>query len=294
MADKKHANRTAVALGNFDGMHVGHIAVLKAATSFLNDGLVPVAMLFDEHSMKAITGNAPPMLMTVGERNDFIENCGLKIETVIFNEIKNLSPEDFVEKILVKKLGAGAVCCGYNYRFGKNAAGSAQTMLEICDRLGIRCKIASEVDIDGCAVSSTQIRALIESGEMQKANAMLGHKFGFSAPVIDGDKRGRTLGFPTVNQEIPPELVLPKFGVYQAEVTVEGKLYRGVTNIGKRPTIGTEKILSETYIIDFHENIYGESVDIRLIKFIRPERKFSSFDELSRQIKTDAKECADV
>ncbi len=294
MADEKIANRTAVALGNFDGMHVGHMAVLEAAKSFRKDGLVPVAVLFDEHSMKAITGTAPPMLMTVGERNEFIIKNGLKTETIIFNEIKNLSPEDFVEKILVGRLGAGAVCCGYNYRFGKNAAGTAETMCEICGKLGIECKIAGEVDVAGYAVSSTQIRSFIENGEAEKANEMLGHKFGFSSPVIDGDKRGRRLGFPTINQELPHELVLPKFGVYRTDVTVEGKHYKGVTNIGRRPTVGTEKVLSETYIIDFHESIYGESVDIRLIKFIRPERKFASFDELARQIKNDAKECADV
>lgn len=294
MTDEKIANRTAVALGNFDGMHVGHMAVLEGAKSFQKDGLVPVAVLFDEHSMKAITGIAPPMLMTVGERNEYIIKKGLKLETIIFNEIKNLSPEDFVEKILVEKLRARAVCCGYNYRFGKDAAGSAETMRKICDRLGIKCKIAGEVDVAGHAVSSTQIRSLIENGETEKANEMLGHKFGFSSPVIDGDKRGRRLGFPTINQELPHELVLPRFGVYRTDVTVGHRRYKGVTNIGKRPTVGTEKILSETYIIDFDESIYGESVDIRLIKFIRPERKFSSFDELARQIKTDAKECADV
>lgn len=294
MTDEKIAKRTAVALGNFDGMHVGHMAVLEGAKSFQKDGLVPVAVLFDEHSMKAITGIAPPMLMTVGERNEYIIKKGLKLETIIFNEIKNLSPEDFVEKILVEKLRAGAVCCGYNYRFGKDAAGSAETMRKICDRLGIKCKIAGEVDVAGHAVSSTQIRSLIENGETEKANEMLGHKFGFSSPVIDGDKRGRRLGFPTINQELPQELVLPRFGVYRTDVTVGNRRYKGVTNIGKRPTVGTEKILSETYIIDFDESIYGESVDIRLIKFIRPERNFSSFDELARQIKTDAKECADV
>ncbi len=294
MTDEKIANRTAVALGNFDGMHVGHMAVLEGAKSFQKDGLVPVAVLFDEHSMKAITGIAPPMLMTVGERNEYIIKKGLKLETIIFNEIKNLSPEDFVEKILVEKLRAGAVCCGYNYRFGKDAAGSAETMRKICDRLGIKCKIAGEVDVAGHAVSSTQIRSLIENGETEKANEMLGHKFGFSSPVIDGDKRGRRLGFPTINQELPQELVLPRFGVYRTDVTVGHRRYKGVTNIGKRPTVGTEKILSETYIIDFDESIYGESVDIRLIKFIRPERNFSSFDELARQLKTDAKECADV
>lgn len=294
MTDEKNANRTAVALGNFDGIHIGHMAVLDAAKSFKRDGLVPVAVLFDEHSLKAITGIAPPMLMTVADRNEFIINSGLSLKTLIFSEIKNLSPEDFVEKILVEKLGAGAVCCGYNYRFGKNAAGTAVTLQQICNRLGIACKIAKEVDVAGNAVSSTQIRSLIENGETEKANEMLGHKFGFSSPVIDGDKRGRRLGFPTVNQEIPPELVLPRFGVYRTDVTVGNRRYKGVTNIGKRPTVGTEKILSETYIIDFDESIYGESVDIRLIKFIRPERKFSSFDELARQIKTDAKECADV
>lgn len=290
MADEKIANRTAVALGNFDGMHVGHMAVLRAAKGFESKGLTPLALLFDEHSLKAITGTAPPMLMTADERNRIIAENGLKIKTIVFNEIKDLSPQDFVEKILVGRFGARAVCCGYNYRFGKNASGNAQTMKEICDRLGLECRIAGEVDVDSRAASSTEIRKFIESGEIEKANKMLGHPFGFCTRVIDGDKRGRTLGFPTINQELPDGLVLPKFGVYQADVTVDGKHYKGVANIGRRPTVGSEKILSETYIIDFHKNIYGEYVDIRPVRFIRPERKFSSFDELAKQIKSDAKE----
>lgn len=290
MADEKIANRTAVALGNFDGMHVGHMAVLKAAKGFESKGLTPLALLFDEHSLKAITGTAPPMLMTADERNRIIAENGLKIKTIVFNEIKDLSPQDFVEKILVGRFGARAVCCGYNYRFGKNASGNAQTMKEICDRLGLECRIAGEVDVDSRAASSTEIRKFIESGEIEKANKMLGHPFGFCTRVIDGDKRGRTLGFPTINQELPDGLVLPKFGVYQADVTVDGEHYKGVANIGRRPTVGSEKVLSETYIIDFHKNIYGEYVDIRPVRFIRPERKFSSFDELAKQIKSDAKE----
>lgn len=290
MADEKIANRTAVALGNFDGMHVGHMAVLRATKGFESKGLTPLALLFDEHSLKAITGTAPPMLMTADERNRIIAENGLKIKTIVFNEIKDLSPQDFVEKILVGRFGARAVCCGYNYRFGKNASGNAQTMKEICDRLGLECRIAGEVDVDSRAASSTEIRKFIESGEIEKANKMLGHPFGFCTRVIDGDKRGRTLGFPTINQELPDGLVLPKFGVYQADVTVDGEHYKGVANIGRRPTVGSEKILSETYIIDFHKNIYGEYVDIRPVRFIRPERKFSSFDELAKQIKSDAKE----
>lgn len=290
MTDVNNAKRTAVALGNFDGMHVGHMAVLEAAKSFESEGLLPVAVLFDEHSLKAITGKAPAMLMTVMERNLIIKENGFRIETLVFNEIRDLSPSDFVEKILVGRLGAAAVCCGYNYRFGKDASGTAQTMCEICGKLGLQCKVSGEVDVDCCAVSSTKIRGFIENGEIEKANKMLGRPFGFSARVIDGDKRGRVLGFPTINQIIPEELAMPKFGVYQSVVTVDGEKFKGVTNVGRRPTVGTEKILSETHILDFDRDIYGENVDVRLIKFIRPEKKFSSFDELARQIKSDAKE----
>lgn len=290
MTDGNNANRTAVALGNFDGMHVGHMAVLEAAKSFESEGLLPVAVLFDEHSLKAITGKAPAMLMTVTERNRIINENGLGIETLVFNEIRDLSPSDFVEKILVGRLGAAAVCCGYNYRFGKGASGTAQTMSEICGRLGLQCRVSGEVDVDRCAVSSTKIRGFIENGEIEKANKMLGRPFGFSSRVIDGDKRGRVLGFPTINQIIPEELAMPRFGVYQSVVTVNGEKFKGVTNVGRRPTVGTEKILSETHILDFDRDIYGENVDVRLIKFIRPEKKFSSFDELARQIKSDAKE----
>ena len=290
MTDVNNAKRTAVALGNFDGMHVGHMAVLEAAKSFESEGLIPVAVLFDEHSLKAITGKAPAMLMTVMERNLIIKENGFRIETLVFNEIRDLSPSDFVEKILVGRLGAAAVCCGYNYRFGKDALGTAQTMCEICGKLGLQCKVSGEVDVDCCAVSSTKIRGFIENGAIEKAYKMLGRPFGFSARVIDGDKRGRVLGFPTINQIIPEELAMPKFGVYQSVVTVDGEKFKGVTNVGRRPTVGTEKILSETHILDFDRDIYGENVDVRLIKFIRPEKKFSSFDELARQIKSDAKE----
>ena len=290
MTDGNNANRTAVALGNFDGMHVGHMAVLEAAKSFESEGLLPVAVLFDEHSLKAITGKAPAMLMTVTERNRIINENGLRIETLVFNEIRDLSPSDFVEKILVGRLGAADVCCGYNYRFGKGASGTAQMMSEICGRLGLKCRVSGEVDVDRCAVSSTKIRGFIENGEIEKANKMLGRPFGFSSRVIDGDKRGRVLGFPTINQIIPEELAMPRFGVYQSVVTVNGEKFKGVTNVGRRPTVGTEKILSETHILDFDRDIYGENVDVRLIKFIRPEKKFSSFDELARQIKSDAKE----
>ena len=279
--------KKAVALGNFDGMHLGHTAVLDKTIEVSSGRLVPCALLFSEHSVKILTGNAPPMLMTDTERREFIKSYGLEAEEIDFQSIRSLSPEDFVNDILAHKMNAGAVVCGYNYRFGRNAAGNAELLKKLCAKKDISCHIVGEIDCDGEAVSSTAIRTLIENGGIKKANRMLGRKFGFTSPVIHGDERGRTWGFPTANQQLPDGLVQPKFGVYASEVTVDGRTYKGVTNIGVRPTVGTDKVLSETYIIDFSGNIYGRQTDIRLIDFIRPEMKFSSFAELAAQIKAD-------
>lgn len=279
--------KKSVALGNFDGMHLGHIAVLNKALEAAGDALTPCALLFSEHSIKSLTGIAPPKLMTDEERRNFITDFGFKIEEIDFNRICNFSAQEFVDEILVKKLNAGAVVCGYNYRFGKNALGNTETLKSLCTERSIDCHIVSEVHCDGNAVSSTVIRNLIENGETQKANRMLGRRFGFTSPVIHGDERGRSWGFPTANQLLPDGFVMPKFGVYASEVTVEGRKYKGVTNIGKRPTVGTEIVLSETYIIDLNDNLYDKEIDIRLIDFIRPEKKFCSFNELATQIKAD-------
>lgn len=279
--------KKAVALGNFDGMHKGHIAVLDKTLEAAQSGLSPFVLLFAQHSEKALRGFSPPMLMTDNERRSFLKNCGFEIFDIDFNEIKNMMPEEFVEEILIKRMNAQAAVCGYNYRFGKNAVGSAETLRKICTEKGIDCYIADEVDFDGKVISSTEIRRLIENGEIKKVNEMLGKHFGFTSPVIHGDRRGRSWGFPTANQMFPQELVMPKFGVYSSLVTVDGKTYKGITNIGKRPTVGTETVLSETNILDFSDEIYGKSVDIRLLEFIRPEKKFSSFEELAQQIKHD-------
>ena len=279
--------KKTVALGNFDGMHLGHIAVLNKALAVSGDTFAPCALLFTEHSIKSLTGIAPPKLMTDEERRKFITDFGFEIEEIHFNRIRNFSTQEFVDEILVKILNAGAVVCGYNYRFGKKAVGDAELLRSLCTERGIECHIVSEVDCDGEAISSTAIRALIGNGKIKKANRMLGRKFGFSSPVIHGDERGRSWGFPTANQLLPDGFVMPKFGVYASEVTVDSKKYKGVTNIGDRPTIGTKTVLSETYIIDLNENLYDKEIDIRLIDFIRPEKKFSSFDELAAQIKAD-------
>ncbi len=287
MTVQKLNNGCAVALGNFDGIHIGHKAVLDETARFAGKGLTPTVMLFDEHSLKNMTGEAPPMLIAEKERINRLTSKGFDYKKISFQKIKGYTPEEFVKEILIGEFNAQAVVCGFNYRFGTGASGNAQTLCELCKKYSIECVIVDEIELDGVGVSSTAIRNAVQAGDIGLVNKMLGRPFGFSSTVIDGDKRGRTWGLPTVNQKLPEGLVVPKFGVYEARVTVDGKRYKGVTNIGSRPTVGTDMVLSETHIIDFNESVYGKNVDIRLLRFLRPEQKFSSFDELIAQIKSD-------
>lgn len=287
MTDKKLNNGCAVALGNFDGLHIGHLAVIDRTIALAGESMTATVMLFDEHSMKAVTGAAPPRLITEEERADIFKKNGIEPFVISFSRIKDFSPKEFVEKVLVSELDARIVVCGFNYRFGNKAKGDAKLLEEICIEKGIKCVIINEVVKDGMPVSSTAIRSAVECGDIEKANAMLGRSFGYCTEVINGDKRGRTWGFPTINQKLPEGFVVPKFGVYESIVTVEGQSYLGVTNIGLRPTVGTEKVLSETHILSFDGVLYGKKVDVRLIRFIRSEQKFSSFDELILQIESD-------
>lgn len=287
MTGTKLNNACAVALGNFDGLHIGHMSVLNKTIEQAENGLTAAVMLFDEHSLKDVTGTAPPMLITADERNAVLNGMGLEILTVNFAQIRELSPSEFVEEILISKFNARVVVCGFNYRFGNKAKGDAKLLEEICIEKGIKCVIIDEVETNGLQVSSTAIRNAVENGDIKLANKMLGRQFGYTAEVIDGDKRGRTWGFPTINQKLPQGLAVPSFGVYESVVSVDGAGYRGVTNIGSRPTVGTDVVLSETHILDFSGDVYGKLVDVRLVRFIRPEQKFDSFDELILQIRSD-------
>lgn len=279
-------HKKAIALGNFDGIHSGHLAVINEVRKFS----CPCALLFDEHSLKKLTGQAPPMLITDEERDCFFKSNFVQTLYIDFGTVADMSPESFIDEIIIKKFNAEAVVCGYNYRFGKNASGNTETLQNLCSQKTLKCSVVGEVDFQGEPVSSTRIRRLIETGNVETANKMLNRSFGFSSEIVHGEKRGRSWGFPTINQIIPENMVMPKFGVYKSKVTVNSEKYTGVTNIGRRPTVGTDFVISETHIIDFDGDIYGKNADIRLLKFIRAEQKFESFDGLARQIKADVTE----
>ncbi len=270
----------AIALGMFDGVHMGHKAVLDGA---VQSPFKSVAVTFSSIPFK-IGGS----IMTTEDKEQKLFEYGLdEVLFLDFFEVKDLSPEEFLN-FLCKKYNIGKICCGFNYRFGKKAAGDTDFLSRWCAEGKFEFFECPEVKFEGDTVSSTYIKTLIGEGEIEKANFLLGEEFFFTAEVIHGDKRGRTMGFPTTNQLYPKNIVRPKCGVYQTLVTIDGKDYNGVTNIGVRPTYITEYISAETYILDYSGDCYGQKVKTRLIKFLRGEKKFSTIDELSAAIKENA------
>ncbi|MGN0464007.1 MAG: bifunctional riboflavin kinase/FAD synthetase [Acutalibacteraceae bacterium] len=288
-------NGSAVALGTFDGLHRGHKRVILAATEEAKKkNLKAVVMLFSEHPFKALGYEIPKSIMTKQTQIKKINALGAETYTVDFGEIMNMSCEEFVREILVNKLGAKAVCCGFNYRFGKGGRGSAETLSEICSSFGIETFIADHVDYKGEAISSSRIRKCISEGNMLDANAMLGESFSYDFEVVGGDRIGRKLGAPTINQLFEDNFIIPLNGVYASKTMVGSKIYSSVTNIGVRPTLGATQLRSETYIMGFDGDLYGKHVCVSLERYIRSEKKFASLSELKEQIKTDCKRTGEL
>lgn len=264
LEDKK---RIAVALGDFDGMHKAHRTVVTGADN------VTVYCVNNRFSLlqKSIFEKRYPNTVFAD-----------------FDELKNLSGQEFIEKILLKKFNAGIILCGFNFRFGRNAGWTALDLREYLEKKDVWVRILDHLDFDGAPISSTRIREAVACGEIEKANQMLGYHFTFEAEVIEGDKRGgKIIGYPTINQHLPRGLVIPKFGVYESRTFVDGREYKSFTNIGQRPTWKVDIPLSETHIFDFDGDLYGRCVRIELVRYLREEKKFSSVDEVRAQLDYD-------
>ncbi len=270
----------AVALGMFDGVHIGHKAVLSGA---VNSPYKSVAVTFSSIPFKTCG-----YISTANDKEKKLRAFGVdEVLFLEFNEVCGLSPEEFLN-YLSQKYNLAKICCGFNYRFGKKAAGDTAFLSAWCSAQGIEFFECPEVLFGDKTVSSTRIKELLSAGEVQTANLLLEEEFSFSAEVQKGDARGRTWGFPTLNQRWPEGLASVKRGVYQTVVTIDGKDYNAVTNIGVRPTYETEYIAAESYVLDYNDFCYGKTVKTRLVKFLREEKKFSDKNELINAIKNDA------
>ncbi|MBQ1182889.1 MAG: bifunctional riboflavin kinase/FAD synthetase [Clostridia bacterium] len=285
-------NGVVVALGTFDGLHRGHMSVLNAALSF--NSLTPVAVTFLEPPKRKTTDEFVPMLLSPEEKLYRLRKMGFEdIFVLDYDEVHDLSSISFLD-MLFQKFNVKAVVCGFNYRFGKGGQGDALTLSDYCRQHNAESVIVPDFAVSGQTVSSSRIRKLIKNGDVSFANMLLGYSYSFTNEVIHGEERGRKMGFPTVNIPLDENLVLPKFGVYASSVVVGGKSYAAVTNIGIRPTFLLKKPLSETYIIDFDGDIYGETVTVELLKYIREEKCFDGLNSLKQAIEEDKKISAGV
>lgn len=283
-----------IALGFFDGVHLGHGALLRRAKDRAGDlGCRTTALTFDVHPMQVLTGRQVPLLTTVAERTRLMEELYAVDEVMILpfdREMAAMDWEDFVEQILLRRYGACHVVCGYDYTFGRKGLGTAETLRQKCAALGVGCDIIQQTRLDGVTLSSTHIRGLLEAGDVAQANRFLGHPYAICGEVIPGKQLGRTLGIPTANVAVPQGILPPANGVYATKVHLpDGTVKLAVTNVGLRPTVEDGLgLVVEPWILDFSGDLYGQTIRMEFHARLRPERRFESLDALKAEILRNA------
>ena len=291
-SDYSLSTRSVVALGCFDGVHIAHAKVIEEARSKANDlGAQCVVWTFNEPPKNYFLSTPVPLLTDRYQKETAMKESGVDILISLpFDKtICEISAEDFFEEIIIKKLNAKHVICGYDYTFGSKGQGTTALLAELCKARSVGLTVIPKIEKDGIPVSSSAIRDLLAEGDPEKASCLLGRPYSLSSVVIDGQHLARNLGFPTVNQTPPSGMLIPKYGVYVSEIIIENsdkKLY-GITNVGVRPTVGGNTPFVETHIFDFSGNLYGLRINIGFLKFLREERKFESLEELTTQVNSD-------
>ena len=283
--------KTAAALGFFDGMHIGHAAVISAACRAAERyGFTPAAFMIREAALPKFGGRTDVFMTTYEDKVALLErHFGINyIYAPYFEDIRGLSPEEFFERILKDIMNIGYVCCGEDFRFGKDGAGNAELLRELCGRSGIAFEIVPPVRINNETVSSTMLRTMIREGRVAEADSLMLRPVSYIATVTKGRQLGRTIGFPTMNQVIPDNAVRAKRGVYASRVMLDGARYPAITNIGVKPTVKSDDTENmETHLIGFDGDLYGRKVRVCLLDYIRDERKFGSLEELKAQLISD-------
>jgi len=290
VADCQPCGRGAVALGFFDGLHIGHAAVVSRTLSYQQEGLCPCVFTFTMDGGHPAAKSSANALTTERQKEQLLESWGVRLVLCPdFSEFHAMEPEAFVDEVLVRRLNANAACCGEDFRFGKKAAGDVGQLAALCQARGIRLDVVPPVTFEGERVSSTRIRSLLGEGRVADANRMLGRAFGYDFTVVRGKQLGRKLDSPTINQRLPDGFVPLRHGVYASVSFAGGAWHPSVTNIGLRPTVeDTTAVNSETYICGFSGDLYGARVEVRLLAFLRPEQRFPSVEALRARIHADA------
>ena len=292
---------TAVALGNFDGIHQGHQQVICLITNEghqLGQGVRPTVVTFHPHPQEFFTGQRRTLLTPLPEKIAQLKQIGIE-QLVLLpfdRELASLSPKQFVEEILVKGLQAKRVSIGMDFCFGQKRAGTADDLCELAAQHGVDVAIAQLKRLNGGRISSSAIREALQAGNIRHANYLLGRTYSLVGQVVQGQQLGRTLGFPTANLQLPPEKFLPQHGVYAVRASICDRTEElptteptltGVMNLGYRPTVDGKRLVAETHFFDWSGDLYGKTLIVYLEDFLRTEQKFNSVDELKAQIQLD-------
>ena len=288
-AKQFHTENTAIALGKFDGIHLGHQMLVEGLQK--EQMLVRKALIFTFSTApnEIMTGCVKKTIYTAKEKAYYFDALGMDIllEHPFDKEFASIAPEDFVYHYLVKRLGVHAVYVGSDFHFGKGRSGNIALLQSLGEQYHFKVHVMTKKSLHGKVVSSTLIRDLLET-HFSQVNGMLGNPYFIYGEVVHGNHLGRTIGFPTINQLIPEDKLIPAFGVYASRVEIDGIYYRGISNLGKKPTIaGHHQVGLETYLFDYSGDLYGRSLKTELLSFVRPEERFPSVDALKKQIEND-------
>ena len=286
-------NKTIYALGFFDGVHIGHAALLEACHRLAREqGCDAGVITFGTHPEALVLGASPKLINTPKDREWLLrERFSMDpVVTLPFDEQMRTMPwKDFLE-VLRQRLGAAGFVCGADFRFGYRGQGTAALLTEYCAERNLPCTVVPDQTIDGIRVSSTYIRQQLEAGDMATAVKFLGHPHILSGTVIHGRALGRKIGVPTANVALPKGLAVPKFGVYACSCLIDGVRYPAVTNLGHRPTVEGRNVRVEAWILDYNGDLYGREITVEFHYFLRPEQKFPSLEALQAEIHRNAAE----
>ena len=285
-----------VTIGTFDGVHLGHQQILKQLIDTSRKSkLKSVLLTFFPHPRMVLQPDiSMRLIQTIQEREKALQKTGLDYLVIhpFSTEFSRLSADDYVKQILVEQLNVRKVVVGYDHRFGRNRTASLEDMYHYADIHEFEVIEINAEKIESTAVSSTKIRKAIDEGNIELANTYLGHSFTIEGMVIDGDKRGRELSYPTANIALQnPHKIVPKQGVYLVKSKLKGRVVYGMMNIGTKPTFDTTMPSIEVHFLDWNGDLYGQAVQVELLKWVREERKFSSVEELQTQIQADEQYC---